>query len=107
LVDRPAGMPGAPLFTRRDGSSLRAHHVHGAWRTARSRVGLSSAHIHDLRHAGLTLAAQSGATLAEVMRRAGHSTQRAAMIYQHAAEDRDREVASRLTATARAHRLGT
>ena len=26
-------------------------------------------HLHDLRHAGLTLAAQSGATLAEVMRR--------------------------------------
>jgi hypothetical protein len=31
------------------------------------------------------------------MRRAGHSTQRAAMIYQHAAEDRDREVARRLS----------
>src|SRR3712207_5462557 len=36
---------------------------------------------HDLRHAGLTLAAQSGATLAEVVRHAGHSSPRAAMIY--------------------------
>jgi integrase len=52
--------------------------------------------LHDLRHAGLTLAAQSGATLAEVMRRAGHSSSRAAMIYQHAAERRDAEVAKRL-----------
>jgi hypothetical protein len=57
--------------------------------------------------AGLTLATQSGATLAEVMRRAGHSTQRAAMIYQHAAEDRDREVARRLSESAEARRLGT
>jgi hypothetical protein len=47
-------------------------------------------------HAGMTLAAQSGATLAEVMRRAGHSSSRAAMIYQHAAERRDAEVAERL-----------
>ncbi|WP_448611115.1 hypothetical protein [Geodermatophilus sp. URMC 60] len=35
-------------------------------------------------------------TLAEVMRRAGHSSSRAAMIYQHAAERRDAEVAARL-----------
>jgi hypothetical protein len=30
------------------------------------------------------------------MRRAGHSSSRAAMIYQHAAERRDAEVAARL-----------
>lgn len=107
LQARPASMPTARVFTRQDGSELLAHHVHGAWRTARRRANLPEAHIHDLRHAGLTLATQSGATLAEVMRRAGHSTQRAAMIYQHAAEDRDREVAMHLTAAANAHRLGT
>jgi integrase len=55
-------------------------------------TGHADAHLHDLRHAGLTLAAQSGAT-AEVMRRAGHSSSRTAMIYQHAAERRVAEVA--------------
>lgn len=60
-------------------------------------MGLLKARIHDLRHAGLTLAAQSGATLAEVMRRAGHTTSRAALLYQHAAEDRDRDLAARLS----------
>ena len=107
LAARPLAMPSARVFTRPDGSELRAHHVHTAWRTARAKVGLADAHVHDLRHAGLTLATQSGATLAEVMRRAGHSTQRAAMIYQHAAEDRDREVARRLSESAEARRLGT
>lgn len=53
--------------------------------------------FHDLRHAGLTLSAQAGATLAEVMRRAGHSSSAAALGYQHAAAHRDAEIAARLT----------
>jgi integrase len=93
---RGPALPAARLFVRRDGSTLRAHHVHAAWNAARKAAELPDAHLHDLRHAGLALAAQSGATLAEVMRRAGHSSSRAAMIYQHAAERRDAEVAERL-----------
>jgi integrase-like protein len=93
---RGSALPTARLFARHDGSDLRAHNVHAAWITARKRASLPGAHLHDLRHAGLPLAAQSGATLAEVMRRAGHSSSRAAMIYQHAAERRDAEVAARL-----------
>lgn len=89
-------LPSARLFVRPDGSELRAHHVHAAWNTARRSGQLPTVHLHDLRHAGLTLAAQSGATLAAVMRRAGHSSSRAAMIHQHAAERRDAEVAERL-----------
>ncbi len=81
---------------RRDGRALRTHHVHAASSTARRAADLPGIHLHDLRQAGLTPAAQSGATLAEVMRRAGHSSSRAAMIYQHAAERRDAEVAARL-----------
>jgi hypothetical protein len=43
------------------------------------------------------LAAQSGATLAELMGRLGHSTPQAALRYQHAAEGRDRVIAGRLS----------
>lgn len=93
---RGPSLPTARLFVRQDGTTLRAHHVDAAWSTARRKADLAGAHLHDLRHAGLTLAAQSGATLAEVMRRAGHSSSRTAMIYQHAAERRDAEVAERL-----------
>jgi integrase len=88
---------GAQMFVRADGSPLRGHHVHSAWKRARVAVGMPHVRVHDLRHGGLTLAAQSGAPLAEVMRRAGHSTSRAALLYQHAADDRDAEVVRRMT----------
>src|SRR3712207_3056477 len=87
---------GRSRLARAAAGALRAHYVHAAWSTARRAADLPDVHLHDLRHAGLTLAAQSGATLAEVMRRAGHSSSRAAMIYQHAAGRRDAEVAARL-----------
>ncbi len=68
---------------------------------ARVKAGLPDAHFHDLRHAGLTLSGQAGATLAEVMRRAGHSSAAAALRYQHAADKRDTEIAARLSALAK------
>ena len=53
---------------------------------------------HDLRHTGAVLAAQTGATLAELMGRLGHTTPGAALRYQHAAQGRDAEIARRLSA---------
>lgn len=53
-------------------------------------------HLHDLRHTGGTLAAQTGATLKEIMSRIGHGSTRAAMIYQHATSERDRRIAEAL-----------
>ena len=58
---------------------------------------------HDLRHTGAVLAAQTGATLAELMGRLGHTTPGAAMRYQHAAADRDTEIARRLSELAARH----
>ncbi len=46
------------------------------------------------------LAATTGATLAELMARLGHSTAGAAMRYQHAAQDRDKVIAVALSALA-------
>ncbi|CAN5313733.1 hypothetical protein BH24ACT10_BH24ACT10_19460 [soil metagenome] len=68
------------------------------------KAGLPDAHFHDLRHAGLTLSPQAGATLAEVMRRAGRSSAAAALRYQHAADQRDAEIDSRLSALAEERR---
>lgn len=42
------------------------------------------------------MAAQAGATTKEIMSRLGHASPRAALIYQHAAVDRDREIADRI-----------
>lgn len=93
---RRDALPTAPLFTRASGERLRGWDVQRFWTRARAAVGLPGVHLHDLRHGGLTLAAQSGATLKEVMCRGGHRTSHAALIYQHAAADRDAEVAARM-----------
>lgn len=71
----------------------------GGWGFYRARVvaGHPAMHFHDLRHTGAVLSAQTGATLAELMSRLGHSTPGAALIYQHAARDRDAEIARRLS----------
>lgn len=64
---------------------------------ARSIAGRDDLRFHDLRHTGAVLAAQTGATLAELMGRLGHSTPAAALRYQHAAAERDLEIARRLS----------
>ena len=67
---------------------------------AREAAGRPDLRLHDLRHTGAVLAAQTGATLAELMARLGHSTPAAAMRYQHAARDRDKALAAALSALA-------
>ena len=64
---------------------------------ARKAAGRPDLRFHDLRHTGAVLAAQTGAMLAELMGRLGHSTSQAAMRYQHAAADRDAIIARRLS----------
>jgi integrase len=64
---------------------------------AREAAGRPDLRFHDLRHTGATLAAATGATLAELMARLGHSTPGAAMRYQHAAADRDKVIAAALS----------
>ena len=59
-------------------------------------VGIDGMRPHDLRHTGNTLAAMTGASTKELMARFGQSTPRAALIYQHATQDRDKEIADAL-----------
>lgn len=68
---------------------------------ARQAAGRPDLRWHDLRHTGATLAAVAGATLADLMERLGHSTVQAAMIYQHAAQGRGKEIAARLSEIAK------
>ena len=55
--------------------------------------------MHDLRHhASTSMARIPGVTTKELMARIGHASPRAALIYQHATEERDRAVADVLEA---------
>ncbi|HXY43217.1 MAG TPA: tyrosine-type recombinase/integrase [Acidimicrobiales bacterium] len=68
-----------------------------AWAEARRATDSTHLHFHDLRHAGNTLAAATGASTRELMARMGHASPRAALIYQHATSDRDQAIAAALS----------
>lgn len=76
------------------------------WYPAREAAGRPDLRFHDLRHTGATLAAATGATLAELMARLGHSTAQAAMRYQHAGRERDAAIAKALSGFASAGKVG-
>ena len=67
------------------------------WRPALAEAGLSATHFHDLRHTGNTLTAMTGASLRELMDRMGHSSARAALIYLHGSDARQRVIADGLS----------
>lgn len=62
--------------------------------------GLPKTRVHWLRHTAATLAAQTGATAKELQSRIGHATANAALLYQHAAKERDSEIARAIDALA-------
>ncbi len=86
------------LFTGPKANELYRATFNAAWDRARRSVGMDTFHFHDLRHTGNTLAAGTGASTRELMARMGHASARAALIYQHASEERDIQIAERLSA---------
>jgi integrase len=95
------------VFVGPKGAPLRRSNFRPIWNTACANAGVPGLHFHDLRHTGGTLAAASGATIKELMARLGHSSTRAAMIYQHATRDRDQVIAKALGGLARQARAST
>jgi integrase len=91
LRDHVGAAPGALLFgAERDRSQpLTAATLRRPYQKAVAQAGRPDLTFHGLRHTGAVLAAATGATLAELMARLGHSSPQVAMMYQHAAADRD------------------
>ena len=76
---------------------LSPHRFRQPFARAKALAGRPDLTFHALRHTGAVLAAASGATIAELMARLGHTTPAMAMRYQHAAADRDRVIADALS----------
>lgn len=90
--------PDALLFPAADGTSYLASSTFARpFYRARDSIGRPDLRFHDLRDTGAMLAALSGAMLPDLMNRLGHSTVGAAMRYQHAAQERDRELAMKMS----------
>jgi integrase len=85
------------LFAGPKGATPKRQNFNRIWKKALTKAGANpDLHLHDLRHTGGTLTAQTGATLKEIMSRLGQSSTRAAMIYQHATDERDQRIAEAL-----------
>ena len=97
LAEHVGPQQDALLFPASDGSHLHPTTLHWHWDKARRAAGRPDLRFHDLRHSGAVLAAATGATLAELMERLGHSTPSAALVYQHVAAGRDHEIAALLS----------
>ncbi|MFF8309567.1 tyrosine-type recombinase/integrase [Streptomyces lydicus] len=93
------------LFVGEKGAPFRRSSFGRKWRRARAAVGMpQDFRFYDLRHTGHTLATRSGATLKDTMVRAGQTSERAALIYQHSDRERQKEVAHGLDKMVRAAR---
>lgn len=86
----------ALLFTAR-GQQLNPEGFRRVFLDAQAAAGVDGVRIHDLRHFAGTLTARVGGTVAETMRRLGHSTVGASMTYQAAVDQRDQELAQALS----------
>ncbi|MGW1994093.1 tyrosine-type recombinase/integrase [Embleya sp. NPDC001921] len=96
--------PDGLLFVGPRGGLIRRNNFNRVWKRALRKAKVTEVHFHDLRHTGNTLAASTGASTRELMARMGHASPRAALIYQHATNERDREIADALSAKVRAVR---
>jgi integrase len=85
------------LFPAKNGGHLQPSTFQRHFYRGRNKAKRPDLRLHDCRHSGAVLAAQTGATLAELMARLGHSSPQAAMRYQHSAEGRDKRIAALLS----------
>jgi len=96
-LDRFVGPePDAWVFTGPRGAPIGESYLSTHFRRAITAVPGAPAglRVYDLRHHAATLTAQiPGVTTKELMARIGHSSPRAALIYQHATAERDKRIA--------------
>ncbi len=93
IENLPPRIGAAPLIPGVTGSRVSRSTLQKVWRRAVEAAGLENYHLHDIRHVGLSLVAETKAPLKDIMNRGGHSSPQSAMRYQHTNQDRDRKLA--------------
>jgi integrase len=89
--------PDGLVFCGTRDQPIRRASLYTAWKRAAGATDLQELRFHDLRHTANTLAAATGASTKELMARMGHASTRAALIYQHATQERDQAIARALS----------
>jgi integrase len=100
--------PDSLVFTGPKGAAMRRGNFNQMikWTGTVTKLGVPGLHFHDLRHTGNQFAARSGASTKELMARMGHDDMRAALIYQRATAEADREIAERMSGMVLKYREG-
>jgi integrase len=88
--------PADLVFTTSTGKIVESTYCRRHFVKARAAAQRNDLRFHDLRHTGATMATKAGASLTEIMARLGHTTPRAALIYQHTDQDADKALANKL-----------
>ena len=91
------------VFVGPRGGIPRRPNFQATWAEATEQAGVTRLHFHDLRHTGNMLAADS-ASSRELITRMGHSSTRAALIYQHASREREAAIGAAISARVAADR---
>lgn len=99
LLQHAATGPDGLLFPGDRTDHMSVRYLMDRYRPARTAAGRPDLTLHHLRHTALTIAGQHGATAAELQARAGHASQAAMAIYQHATLDRDKALAEKIGTT--------
>ena len=84
--------PEALLFTTADGNTPAPTVWRKRWDQARTAAGADCT-FHDLRHVAAPSTLRPVQPFKEAMRRLGHSSAVAALLYPHAVDERDAEIA--------------
>lgn len=106
--------PNGRVFLGARGATPRRSDFNKLWHAAVEAAGVDvdpdlGLHLHDLRHTGNDLRSP-GASLRDLMTHMGHSTQHAALVYQHADTERQKAMAALVSAAieqAKGHVAGT
>jgi len=77
------------VFQKADGKPYRS--IKTTWNKCCEKAGVIDAHIHDIRHKGITDMGKKGYTLQEIAKAAGHSQISTTMRYTHLRAEDTRE----------------
>lgn len=83
LAELPVGIGDTPLFPGEKAHRMPRASLQKAWNDACEAAGYSNFHIHDLRHIGLSLVAESGADRKVIQQRARHASATSTDRYIH------------------------
>lgn len=93
---RPRVIGTAPLFAGVKAARMPRKSLQDAWNKACEGAGLVNFHVHDIRHIGLSLVAESGAAEKVVQQRARHASSTSTKRYIHTSKRQHEEAVVKL-----------